>query len=106
MKCPNCKSRDIRRAVRHGLYEGLVLRMVFCAPFQCQKCRNRFRAFVPGHRSLYGHHTHHTLAGYLGLPTAGWVKFGRAFKIILVALLLILLGVWLALWAAKPSPQP
>jgi hypothetical protein len=106
MECPDCKSHDIRRAVRSGLYEGLVLRMVFCAPFQCQKCQNRFRAFAPGHRNRYGHHTHHTLASYLGLPRTGRVKFSRTFKIILVALLLIVLGVWLALWFAQQPSRP
>ena len=106
MECPKCKSHDIRRSVRRGLYEGLVLRMALCAPFHCQKCQTRFRAFAPGHRSHHGHHTHHTLAGFLGLPREGRVKFGRTFIIILVALLLILLGVWLALWAAKPSHAP
>jgi len=46
---------------------------------------------------------HHTLAGYLGLPKAQQAKFDRVFKIALIALLLILLGVLLALWSAKPS---
>jgi hypothetical protein len=107
MECPSCKSHDIRRSVRSGLYEGLVLRIACCAPFQCQKCQNRFRAFAPGHRRRYGYHTHHTLAGFLGLPKAQRVKFDRAFKIILIALLLILLGVRLALWfAQQPSGLP
>lgn len=106
MECPNCKSHDIRRSGRRGFYEGLVLRMALRAPFQCQKCQNRFRAFAPGHRSHHGHHTRHTLAAYLGLPRTGRVKFGRAFTIILVALLLIVLGVWLALWFAQQPSRP
>jgi hypothetical protein len=103
MECPKCKSHNIRRSQRRGLYEGLVLRMLLYAPFRCQNCQERFRAFAPGHHSQYGKHTHHSLAGYLGLPKAKQARFGRAFKIALIALLLILLGVWLALWSSKPS---
>ena len=105
MECPKCEAHDIRRSQRHGLYEGLVMRMVFFAPFRCQKCQNRFWAFASGHHSHSRQHTHKTLAGFLGLPKAKQAKFDRTFKIALVALLLILFGVWLALWSAK-SPHP
>jgi hypothetical protein len=42
--CPNCTSKDVRRAYRHGLWEEF-LRLFFVAPFRCRACRHKFYRF-------------------------------------------------------------
>src|ERR1035438_7300739 len=44
--CPECRSRDVRRSVRWGLYETCVLPLILMRPYRCQKCDNRFFGLV------------------------------------------------------------
>ena len=42
--CPNCTSKKVRRAYRHGIWEEF-LRLFFIAPFRCRACRHKFYRF-------------------------------------------------------------
>jgi hypothetical protein len=41
-RCPSCKSLEVRRSVRWGLFEIAVLPLLLMRPFRCQKCDARF----------------------------------------------------------------
>jgi hypothetical protein len=103
MECPYCKSDNVRRSRRRGLREGLLLRIILWAPFRCRSCQQRFWAFSLGHHRSRGYQAHSSLASFLGFPKAQRGKFDRAAEFILLAILLILFGVWLAIWLARPS---
>lgn len=100
-ECPNCKSHNVRRSRRRGLYEGLVLRIVLRAPFRCESCQKRFRTFWPRH-PLSRKMAHTSLASYLGISNAQQSKFNRAVIITLVVIVVILLGVQLVMWLTRP----
>ncbi len=40
--CPYCSSVEVRRSGRRGLYERLILRMLFLCPYRCEKCGRRY----------------------------------------------------------------
>ena len=43
--CPYCKSLDVRRSHRRGLFEILVLPFVLLRPFRCEDCTKRHYNF-------------------------------------------------------------
>jgi hypothetical protein len=100
MECPNCKSHNVRRSQRRGLYEGVILRIASRAPFRCESCRLRFRAFSPHHR-FHRHGAHRSLASFLGFPRTQQSRFERTLVFIFVGILAILFGIWLATWLAR-----
>jgi hypothetical protein len=40
--CPVCKSNNVRRSMRRGVLESLVLRLLLLRPFRCDSCNNRY----------------------------------------------------------------
>ena len=100
MECPNCKSHNVRRSQRRGLYEGLILRIASRAPFRCESCRLRFRAHSSRH-SFHRHRAHRSLASFLGFPRTQQGRFERTLVFVFVGILAILFGIWLATWLAK-----
>ncbi len=102
MRCPNCDSVEVHRSQRRDLYEGLVLRMMFCAPYHCSNCGLRFRAFSLRHDSRHKKR-HSGLASYLGLHGIKREEFNRLILASFVALLIFLLMIWVILYLSIPS---
>jgi hypothetical protein len=42
IRCPRCKSKEIRRSKRTGFVERGPLTLVFLRPFRCKHCEQRF----------------------------------------------------------------
>jgi predicted Zn-ribbon and HTH transcriptional regulator len=42
LTCPLCHSHRIHRSKRKGLFERIVLAMIFVRPFRCLTCDYRF----------------------------------------------------------------
>jgi hypothetical protein len=88
MRCFHCGSAKVNRSQRQGVKEGLLLRLVFKAPYRCRDCGKRFYAFHRHHSIKKG--KNQSLAEFIGLR-------GRDHKVrhVLVTLMvtLMLLGV-------------
>jgi hypothetical protein len=41
-----CKSSQVRDSKRRGVYEKIVLRVVFLHPYRCDHCMRRFYKFM------------------------------------------------------------
>lgn len=44
-RCPRCKSLAIRRTLRDGFVEQMLLRLLKLAPYRCNDCEKRFFDF-------------------------------------------------------------
>jgi hypothetical protein len=40
--CPICKNHNVRRSMRHGVLEILLLRLFLLRPFRCDNCNHRY----------------------------------------------------------------
>ena len=40
--CPSCGSAHMYRSMRRGLFERVVLRILFKRPYRCENCGSRF----------------------------------------------------------------
>jgi hypothetical protein len=109
MECPHCKSHNLRRSHRRGLWEGLILRIILRAPFRCGDCNKRFWGFSrdPHFRRSK---KPHSFAGYLGI----YGKQKKKLKKLLLLLVILIIGsifaFYFALYLADkinhPSPPP
>jgi hypothetical protein len=43
--CPSCRSLDVRRSHRRGLFEVLILPFFLLRPFRCEDCTKRHYNF-------------------------------------------------------------
>ncbi len=91
MKCRYCGSLNVYRSHRKGIKEGLLLRLVFAAPFRCRDCRQRFIAFG-GSGEFRRREKHSSLAAYLGLGSDASYKFERWLLIGIVGAVLLLVA--------------
>jgi hypothetical protein len=89
MKCRICGSEKIYRSQRHGLKEGLLLRIIWMAPFRCRDCGSRYVAFNKRQGKIRKDHNQ-SWADFLGLR-------GREYKLrqwaIAFIITLFLLGI-------------
>lgn len=108
MRCSNCGSLFVRRSVRRGLWEGLLLRVLFRAPYRCFECGTRY--IGASNSSVFRQRKKHkTLAGYLGFPGGQNRKFRRALIVAVLFVLLNIVASYLLLVLSKtgaPSPSP
>ena len=44
--CPRCRSNDVRRSLRRGAFEFLVLPLLLLRPFRCRICDQRYYGYV------------------------------------------------------------
>jgi len=44
--CPACKSNNVRRSMRRGVLEILVLRLLLLRPYRCDACNYRYYSWV------------------------------------------------------------
>jgi hypothetical protein len=50
--CPICKSKDVRRSMRRGKLESLVLPFLLLRPFRCESCDHRYYGWFFSKRVL------------------------------------------------------
>lgn len=109
MNCPGCNAANLRRSRRRGIYEGLVLRVLYFAPYRCEACGQRFTVSSFGQRAR-AHRHRQSATAYLGLRGPAKKRFVRAVKFAVVGIALILVAIWLVLQlggtATTPRVQP
>ncbi len=104
MECPNCGSLRVRRSLRRGLWEGLILRMMLRAPYRCFDCGTRYfgSSLIPAFRQR---RRHKSLAGWLGFRGGQVRKFHRALIILALFAALIVVASWLVQHLSQPTVQ-
>jgi hypothetical protein len=106
MECPKCKSHNIRRSIRRGPKEGIVLRMLLLAPYRCLNCGNRFWA-RSNNPPFQRRKKHRTLAAYFGFRKAEKKRYVRMGIILSVGLMLIIAATYLVFRLVEPTqPSP
>ena len=103
MFCPKCRSKNVHRSLRRGVYQGLFQRLVFRAAYRCQDCGRRFAAFSFGHRT--DGRKHRTFAGWLGFRGTAKMRFVRKVTVGTIALILVVVAVYVALYLSEPSTR-
>jgi len=46
VSCPYCQSKAIRRSMRRGMIESVILRLILLRPFRCKDCDHRFYSWT------------------------------------------------------------
>ncbi len=94
MHCPSCGSKQVRRSLRRGLWEGLCLRLALRAPYRCFNCGTRYfgSSLDPAFRSRK---KHRTWTSYLGIRGGQVRKYRRAFAVVILFAALIAVASWL-----------
>jgi hypothetical protein len=98
MICPKCKSTQIRRSIRKGLKEGLLLRLALMAPYRCFSCGKRFVGFSLD-RNFRRHKRHSGIAEFLGFHGDQKKRFNRTIFVVALSAALIVIATMLALHA-------
>ena len=101
MKCPACSSEEVRRSLRKGLREGLLLRLIWRAPFHCFHCGTSFIGYSGG-KDFRKLKRHHSVDAWLGLRGQEQ-KLRRITLIVALATCLIIVGIMLALYLTVPG---
>jgi hypothetical protein len=103
MECPKCKSHNIRRSIRRGPKEGIVLRMLLLAPYRCLSCGTRF--WTRSNDTLFQRRKkHRSFAAYFGFRKAEKKKYTRFGWILLMGLILIIAATYLVFRLVEPAP--
>ena len=94
-ECPHCKSHDIRRSRRVGLWEGFFVRIILRAPYRCNACKSRFWScsWDPLSRKRK---RHHSIAAFFGLRGIQKKKVKRSVCFVVIACILIIAGIYFA----------
>ncbi len=105
MRCSKCGSDRVRRSMRRGIYESLILRLIRYAPFRCFGCGSRFVASQRGHR--FGQRKKRaSISSYLGYRASERHEPKMLLGMFAAALTLMLAVVWLILRLVTPSLPP
>jgi hypothetical protein len=105
MICPKCGSAKIRRSVRKGLKEGLILRLALMAPYRCLDCGNKYFGFSLV-RDFRRRKKYKGIPEYLGFHGDKKKKFTRVVMLTALSAALIILATMLVFRLSQGSAEP
>jgi transposase-like protein len=109
LSCPSCGSHNVRRSLRKGIREGLLLRITLRAPYRCFNCGTRFQASSTAQG--YGKRKpHKSLLGFLGFRRNQAEVAKKKMLMFAVGIAVLLIAIWLVFRMMEsmyaPSPAP